>query len=135
MVKRTNTKVPPSAPQEQEPVPSARTKRAEITRTLLLDTAERLFALQGYDATGVRQIAEEAGVNLGAIHYYWRTKEMLCRDALERRLVPMLKERVQGLDDVQATGGGLSALFDAYHRPSLMAGGVSGEEASSFRSF
>ncbi|MGE0349197.1 TetR/AcrR family transcriptional regulator [Hydrogenophaga sp.] len=135
MVKRTTKKAPPSAPQEQEPVPSARTKRAEVTRTLLLDTAERLFALQGYDATGVRQIAEEAGVNLGAIHYYWRTKEMLCRDALERRLVPMLKERVQGLDDVQATGGGLSALFDASHRPSLMAGGVSGEEASSFRRF
>ena len=61
-----------------------RTRRAEATRALLLDTAERLFALQGYDATGVRQIADEAGVNLGAIHYYWRTKDMLCRDALAR---------------------------------------------------
>lgn len=135
MVKRTNkTEHKPSSP-NQDATPSGRTKRAEITRRLLLATAERLFALQGYDATGVRQIADEAGVNLGAIHYYWRTKEMLCRDALERRLVPMLKERAQGLDDVQATGGGLGALFDASHRPSLLAGGFSEDEASSFRRF
>lgn len=135
MVKRaTRTEQEPSPPQP-ETTPSGRTKRSEVTRALLLDTAERLFALQGYDATGVRQIAEEAGVNLGAIHYYWRTKEMLCRDALERRLVPMLNERAQGLDEVQSTDGGLGALFDASHRPSLLAGGASSENASSFRRF
>lgn len=115
--------------------PVARGRRAEATRTLLLDTAERLFALQGYEATGVRQIADEAGVNLGAIHYYWRTKEMLCRDALERRLLPVLARRFEGLDTVQALGAGLAALFDASHRPSLLAGGETPEEARSFRTF
>jgi AcrR family transcriptional regulator len=135
MVKRTPKTEPNSSLSGQKAMTSGRMKRSEVTRTLLLDTAERLFALQGYAATGVRQIADEAGVNLGAIHYYWRTKEMLCREALERRLVPMLKERAQGLDDVQATGGDLTALFNASHHPSLLAGGVSEEEASSFRRF
>jgi AcrR family transcriptional regulator len=113
----------------------ARSSRAEATRSLLLDTAERLFALQGYDATGVRQIAEEAGVNLGAIHYYWRTKDMLCRDALERRLVPILQERSGGLDRVEAAGGALPDLLDASHGPSLRSGGSDAKEAAAFRRF
>lgn len=114
---------------------TTRARRAEATRTLLLDTAERLFALHGYDATGVRQIADEAGVNLGAIHYYWRTKDMLCRDALERRLVVVLAHRVAGLDRVDADDGSLADLLDASHQPSLLAGGVTEQEASSFRRF
>lgn len=131
---------PPKEPAAPRPRPRAaagatRTSRSETTRNLLLDTAERLFALQGYGATGVRQIAEEAGVNLGAIHYYWRTKEMLCRDALERRLLPILAQRVDGLDSVQAQGGALAALLDASHSPSLLAGGSSAQEAAAFRRF
>jgi AcrR family transcriptional regulator len=101
----------------------------------LLDTAERLFALQGYDATGVRQIADEAGVNLGSIHYYWRTKDMLCRDAIERRLVPVLAHRNEGLDRVQLQNADLAELLGASHSPSLLAGGVTDQEAGSFRRF
>ena len=134
------TRARPAPPKAASSLPVAaprasRTRRAEATRNLLLDTAERLFALQGYDATGVRQIADEAGVNLGAIHYYWRTKDMLCRDALERRLVPVLEARVGGLDQVLAEAGDLGALFDASHRPSLLAGGVTDQEAGAFRRF
>lgn len=105
---------------------------------MLLDTAERLFALQGYDATGVRQIADEAGANLGAIHYYWRTKDMLCRDALERRLLPILAQRSAGLDAAEAGVPGipgLRVLLDASHGPSLLAGGSSDQEAAAFRRF
>lgn len=130
---------PPAGPAEASSPPSpprtSRARQAEATRTLLLDTAERLFALQGYDATGVRQIAEEAGVNLGSIHYYWRTKDMLCRDALERRLVPVLAHRIEGLDRVEAGDAPLADLFDASHGPSLLAGGVTDQEAGSFRRF
>lgn len=120
---------------ETNPGPLPRGKRSEATRTLLLDTAEKLFAARGYDGTGVRQIAEEAGVNLGAIHYYWRTKEALCRDALERRLVPLLEQRSAGIDEVAARDGGLAEVLDASHRPSLLVGGIEDEAASSFRMF
>ena len=128
----------PAGTAEASTLPSppltSRARQAEATRTLLLDTAERLFALQGYDAT-VRQIADEAGVNLGSIHYYWRTKDMLCRDALERRLLPVLAHRIEGLDRVEALDASLAELFDASHRPSLLAGGVTEQEAGSFRRF
>lgn len=134
-VPKARRAAPAPAARRGRPRAANRTPRAEATRTLLLDTAERLFALQGYDATGVRQIADEAGVNLGAIHYYWRTKDMLCREALERRLVPVLEARIAGLDRVESEGAGLGALFDASHGPSLTAGGVTEAEASAFRRF
>ena len=115
--------------------PDAPGRRSDVTRALLLDTAERLFAEQGYDGTGVRQIADQAGVNLGAIHYYWGSKEALCRDALERRLVPVLAERTARIEAVAREGAGLAALLDASHRPSLLAGGAGDADAEKFRGF
>ena len=136
MVKRASPVSSANPAAVVEPPPrTARARQAEATRTVLLDTAERLFALQGYDATSVRQIADEAGANLGAIHYYWRTKDMLCREAIERRLLPVLARRIDGLDAVQAAHAGMAELFDASHRPSLLAGGVTDQEAGSFRRF
>ena len=110
-------------------------KRSDTTRALLLDTAERLFAQQGYEGTGVRQIAEQAGVNLGAIHYYWGSKQALCREALERRLVPVLAERSERIEAAATHGGGLAELLDASHRPSLLAGGARAEDSEAFRRF
>lgn len=110
-------------------------KRSDTARTLLLDTAERLFAEQGYEGTGVRQIAEQAGVNLGAIHYYWGSKQALCRDTLERRLVPVLSERTERIEGVVSGQGSLADLLDASHRPSLLAGGATPEESEAFRRF
>jgi hypothetical protein len=46
-----------------------KTIRANVdkqTTERLLDAAERLFAEHGYDGVGMRALAEEAGVNLGA---------------------------------------------------------------------
>lgn len=125
---RSARKAAPAAP----PSPP---KRSDTTRALLLDTAERLFARQGYDGTGVRQIADQAGVNLGAIHYYWGSKEALCRDALERRLVPVLAERAERIEAVAKDDAGLAALLDASHRPSLLAGGAGDADAELFRRF
>lgn len=110
-------------------------KRSDVTRTQLLDTAERLFAEQGYDATGVRQIAEQAGVNLGAIHYYWGSKQALCREALERRLVPVLAQRTERIEQVSDQRASLAELLDASHRPSLLAGGAGAADSEAFRRF
>jgi hypothetical protein len=41
------------------------------TKERILDTAERLFAEQGYAATSLRGIIAEAGVNLAAVHYHF----------------------------------------------------------------
>lgn len=41
------------------------------------EVARRVFLEQGYEGTKIRQIAEEAGVNLAMVNYYFRSKEQL----------------------------------------------------------
>lgn len=41
------------------------------------EAARRVFLAQGYEGAKMRQIAEEAGVNLAMINYYFRSKEQL----------------------------------------------------------
>jgi len=51
----------------------------------IIDTAERLFAQNGFNGTSVRDIAEEAGVNLAMISYYFGSKEKLMQALFEHR--------------------------------------------------
>jgi AcrR family transcriptional regulator len=46
-----------------------------ITRERILETAQRLFAGQGYEATTTRDIAREAGIATGTLFNYFATKE------------------------------------------------------------
>jgi TetR/AcrR family transcriptional regulator len=57
---------------------------APESRELILHTAERLFARQGFGPTTVKQIATEAGLNVALIYYYFRDKEGLYHSVLER---------------------------------------------------
>lgn len=59
-----------------KPAPQRR-RDAANTRRLLLDAARRRFATQGYAATTVREIADEAGVNVALISRYFDSKEGL----------------------------------------------------------
>ena len=54
--------------------------RTGRTREQLIGSAIRLFGTYGFDRTTVRQIAEEAGVNIAAINYHFGGKDGL-RDA------------------------------------------------------
>jgi AcrR family transcriptional regulator len=58
-------------------------------RNTLLDSAEELFADQGFAATPLRRIAESAGVNPAMVHYYFGSKTGLLRAVLDRALAPM----------------------------------------------
>ncbi len=63
------------------------------TRERLLDTAERLFAARGFAGTSVREITDAAGANLGAVNYYFRSKEILYAEVFARRAA-LLREPV-----------------------------------------
>lgn len=52
-------------------------------RQRIFEQARRLFAHQGFAATGVRQIAAEAGVNLAMINYFFGSKSGLLEAILE----------------------------------------------------
>ncbi len=51
----------------------------------IINTAEKLFALNGFDGTSVRDIAHEAGVNIAMISYYFGSKEKLMEAVFEQR--------------------------------------------------
>jgi AcrR family transcriptional regulator len=55
----------------------------------ILDTAEALFAKNGYAATSIRRIADQAGVNPALVHYYFGNKKALLQAVMERSLEPM----------------------------------------------
>jgi len=55
----------------------------------IINTAERLFALTGFDGTSVRDIAKEANVNIAMISYYFGSKEKLMEAVFEQRTAAM----------------------------------------------
>lgn len=62
----------------------------------IIETAERLFAERGFDGTSVRDIADEAGVNVAMISYYFGSKEKMMEALFELR-VGSVKIRVESL--------------------------------------
>lgn len=50
---------------------------AKSTQEKILRSARKLFVKKGYAATKTRDIAEDAGINLALLNYYFRTKEKL----------------------------------------------------------
>ncbi|MEW6056389.1 MAG: TetR family transcriptional regulator [Bdellovibrionota bacterium] len=54
------------------------------TRTLLLKAAKKLFASRGYDGTSVKELAEEAKVNVSLVSYHFGGKEGLFRACIDQ---------------------------------------------------
>lgn len=76
------------------------------TKSRILDAAERLFAHNGIDATSLRSIIAEAGVNLAAVHYHFGSKEQLLRAVLGRRLRPINEQRLAALAALEREAAG-----------------------------
>ena len=53
---------------------STRAAQAERTRQQILETAQRLFAEHGYDATSLQMIADEMGLTKAALYYHFPAK-------------------------------------------------------------
>jgi AcrR family transcriptional regulator len=51
----------------------------------ILNTSEKLFSCKGFDGTSIRDIAEEAGVNIAMISYYFGSKEKLMETIFKER--------------------------------------------------
>lgn len=63
---------------------SKRVLQKEISLQNILDAATELFSEQGYDCTSIRQIAERAGISLGLLYNYFKSKEEVLREILTR---------------------------------------------------
>jgi TetR/AcrR family transcriptional regulator len=68
------------------------------TQDVILDAAERLFALQGFAGTTIKQIGKEAAVNPALLYYYYDSKETLYRAMLQRILGQLLARGGDAID-------------------------------------
>jgi TetR/AcrR family transcriptional regulator, regulator of cefoperazone and chloramphenicol sensitivity len=57
--------------------------RGEATRLRIIETALDAFGTLGFEETSTRLIADRAGVNLAALHYYFAGKDGLYRACVE----------------------------------------------------
>jgi len=68
------------------------------TKSRILDTAEKLFGMNGFDGTSLRDITTAADVNLAAINYHFQSKDSLIDAIIARRIEPVNKKRLELLD-------------------------------------
>jgi AcrR family transcriptional regulator len=80
---------------------STRAVQAEQTRQQILDTAQRLFAELGYDATSLQMIADEMGLTKAAVYYHFRAKS----DILHAAMRPGIQRLEVLLDEAAAIRG------------------------------
>ncbi len=89
------------------PAPKRLTLKGERTRAAILDAAERQFSERGYDGVSLRQIIDEAAVQMGQLQYYFPSKDDVFAGVLDRRLndvLTMYAQSIEWLDQQVAAG-------------------------------
>ncbi len=73
------------------------------TRERILEVAQRRFIDQGYDATSLREIAEDLGFTKAALYYHFQSKEQLLEALLApgEALIEELMQRLEAAADVE----------------------------------
>jgi AcrR family transcriptional regulator len=91
-----------------------------LTGTRVRDAAVELFAERGFHGTGIRDLAERAGLSSATLYHYMGTKEDLLVSIMTESLERLLKagERLTGADPASRITGlvELHVLTHATHR-------------------
>jgi len=82
------------------------------TKAAVFATAERLFALHGFQSVSVRDITSEAGVNLASVNYHFGSKDTLLFEIFKRRTAELNRERARMLHEASARHEGKPPVRD-----------------------
>lgn len=99
---------------------SRRNPKWQARREAIVDTSARLFARQGYHATGLNELCDANDLGKGALYHYIGSKEGLLAAIHDR----VMDEVLRGADRVAEAGGSPAAqlemlgdeLLDVIHR-------------------
>lgn len=91
---------------------------AEVTARAILDSAEAVFAEEGYAGAKTRAIVERAGVTLGLLHYHFGSKEQLYLAAFRRRAGQINGKRLAILE-AAGLDPSLDQVIDSFLRPAI----------------
>ncbi|MFT5882592.1 MAG: AcrR family transcriptional regulator [Crocinitomicaceae bacterium] len=92
------------------------------TRDQILASAWKLFSERGFEDVSVRDVTNEAGVNLASVSYHFGSKDGLIQEVVKKVLNPANQHRVDLLEGVVADAGGvdkvtLKQILESYIRP------------------
>jgi AcrR family transcriptional regulator len=87
-------------------------QRSEETRTHLLEAALRLFSKEGYDATGVAEICQAAGVSKGAFYHHFPSKHDIFMALLEGWLAELDRQFNEALAEAKNVPNGLVRMAE-----------------------
>ena len=86
-------------------------------RETILDCALKLFAERGYDAVGVQEIAEAAGIQKPTLYHYFGNKVGLLNTLLEENFAPLFMELEKSASyehDVKNTLESVATVYFTY---------------------
>jgi len=90
------------------------------TKNKILDAAENLFAIQGFNGTSLREITSQAEVNLAAVNYHFGSKKELIKSVMSRymnELSPRLESSLVSICEQENLT--LLEVFSAFIEPLL----------------
>jgi AcrR family transcriptional regulator len=86
------------------------------TKSRILDTAERLFGINGFESVSLRDITTGAEVNLAAVNYHFQSKDALIDAVIARRIAPVNARRMELLA-AAGPNARVETILEAFLRP------------------
>lgn len=80
-----------------------KTDNSLSTEDKIKEAARKVFLRKGFSATRTRDIAEEAGINLALLNYYFRSKQRLFEEVMKEKIQTLLKTIIPVLQDSTTT--------------------------------
>ena len=86
------------------------------TRERVIESAENLFSMMGYEATSLRSIAGAAGIDIATLKYHFNDKPTLFGEVYQRghaRFLDLIDPFLEQLDSVDSAEG-MEVLLDEF---------------------
>lgn len=82
--------------------------------TRIIEAAKQVFVRKGYEATTMSDVAKEVGIGRTALHYYYRTKEMLFDAIFDQLMGALLPNIGRIVDEKNPFFEKLPKIIDEY---------------------
>jgi AcrR family transcriptional regulator len=95
-------------------------KKSDETRARILEAALTLFRKRGFGSTTMRDIAKEAGTALGAVYYYFDSKDALVMafyEHTQREVTPLVENALSNTKGLEESLRALLAVKFQYYAP------------------
>ncbi len=89
------------------------------TKQRIMEAAQNLFALKGYDGASIREIAELANVNVAALNYHFKSKDNLRQEMLDS-IISQFKGKMTSIEGAESAAQYAVKVFEGMTEDSSM---------------